>query len=82
MEFNAETVKAFARLIITLIVSAGATFGWSIDSDAVATIVLSVFAVVLIAYTWYKNENITKAAQEAQKVLDGIKHGDKKEGTD
>lgn len=76
MEFNSQTAVAIARLIITIIAAVASTFGWLFDSELWLNIVLSAFALAVLAWTWWKNNNITHAAQEAQKVLDEMKHGE------
>lgn len=90
VELNSETFIAIAKLIATLLVSVFAVCGWTVDCDLVFNIILSAFAVFCIAYgLWYKNANLTKAAQTSQKLLDALKAKDKednekacKEGTD
>ena len=78
VQFNAETWSAFARLIVTLIVSVATVFGWSLDANLILNILLSAGAVILIIrMLWWKNNNVTEAAQEAQKLLDEIKKNDK-----
>ena len=49
---------------------------WSFDTDLWLNIFLSILSVVLLAYSWWKNNNITLAAQEAQNVLSNIKVSD------
>lgn len=73
---NNESLVAFCRLLATLILGAATTFGWALDATLVFNILVSIGAVVMFVYTWWKNNNITKAAQEAQKVLNGIKRED------
>lgn len=77
VEFNSQSGLAFARLLATLLVSVFATFGWTFDADLVFNLLLSAIAVALFVYSWWKNNNITEAAQEAQKVLDQIKVAEK-----
>lgn len=79
VEFNSQSGVAFARLVATLLVSVLATFGWTFDSDLVFNVLLSVIAVALFVYSWWKNNNVTEAAQEAQKVLDQLKVAEKVE---
>lgn len=73
MQFNAETAKAFVRLILSLAAGVAMSFGWSLDWELWGNIGLSVIAVALFVYSWWKNNNLTEAAQEAQLVLDEIK---------
>ena len=76
IEFNSQTAVAIGRLIVTILASIAATLGWSFDADLWLNICLSILSVVLLAYSWWKNNNITLAAQEAQNVLSNIKVAD------
>ena len=76
IEFNSQTAVAIGRLVVTILASIAATLGWSFDADLWLKIFLSVLSVVLLAYSWWKNNNITLAAQEAQNVLSNIKVSD------
>ena len=73
MEFNSQSAVAYARLIITIAASVAATFGWTLDAELWLSIVLSVFALALFCWSWWKNNNVTKAAQDAQIVLNELK---------
>lgn len=73
MEFNKESLVAIARLLVTLILGAGTVFGWSLDGDLVFNIVMSVAAFGSFVYMWWKNNNITAAAQTAQVILGELK---------
>lgn len=77
MEFNKETGVAIARLIVTIAVAIATTFGWSLDGDLLLNILLSAIALALFAWTWWKNNNVTAAAQQAQGVLDAIKRDER-----
>lgn len=79
MVLNSQTAVAFARLVVTLLVSVAATFGWTLDAQLWLNIVLSAASVILFVITWWKNNNVTEAAQEAQKVLDELKSGNDSE---
>ena len=79
VQFNAETWSAFARLAVTLIVSVATVFGWTLDANLILNILLSAGAICLMVRAlWWKNNNVTEAAQEAQLLLDEIKQRDKK----
>lgn len=86
MEFNAQTAEAFLRLIIGLAGGVFASMGWAFDADFWWNIGVSIIAIILAAYMlWWRNNNVTEAAQESQKLLDKLKLKDKeaaKEGTD
>lgn len=76
MVFNSQTAVAFARLFVTLLISVASGFGWALDADILLNIVLSAASVALFIGIWWKNNNVTEAAQEAQKVLDELKNGE------
>lgn len=76
IEFNSQTALAIGRLIVTILAAIASTFGWAFDADLWLSIILSILAVVLLLYIWWKNNNISLAAQEAQTVLDAIKASD------
>lgn len=76
IEFNSQTAVAIGRLVVTILASIAATLGWSFDADLWLNIFLSILSVVLLVYSWWKNNNITLAAQEAQNVLSNIKVSD------
>ena len=76
MEFNKDTAIAFSRLIVTFAASVAAVFGWALDVDLWLNIVISGFAIICMIYgLWWKNNNLTKAAQEMQKELEEMKLG-------
>lgn len=64
-----EKVKAIVTLIVTAAVNVANVCGYALDADTWVTAALSVASVVCIIYSWWKNQNITPEAQEAQKVL-------------
>lgn len=72
---NAERVLAIARLACTLAASVAAGFGIALDADAVFVGAACLIACGCYAWSWWKNNNVTKAAQDAQKVLDEIRKG-------
>ena len=74
-ENKKQTVMAFVRLACMLIATGCTMFGVAMDADALFTGVMLVISVVVYIWAWYKNNNVTKAATEAQKVLDEMKKG-------
>ena len=76
MEFNKESVIAFVRLFCALISSGAAMFGFAMDADIMFTAAMSLIALVVLIWNWWKNNNVTKAAQEAQEYLKVIKKAD------
>ena len=77
---NIERVKAIATIVVTAIVNIANVLGYAWDADAAVNAVLSVLSAVTIAYSWWKNQNVTFAAQQAQKYLDDLKGKHAKEG--
>lgn len=70
---NSQTATAVARLAVALAVSLLAMLGVEIDGDGIENAVLAVASVAVMAWVWWKNNNVTEAAQEAQAVLDAIR---------
>lgn len=69
---NAESLSHRARLACTLAASVAAGFE-SLDADAVFVGAACLIACGCRAWSWWKNNNVTKAAQDVQKVLDEIR---------
>lgn len=71
--------KAITRLVVLLILLANqflVTFGWNplpFSEEQIYEAVSVVATVVMAIYTWYKNNNVTKEAEQAQKQLDRLK---------
>ncbi len=76
VQINSETAVAVVRLAVALIVALGAMLGFDVDGDAILNTALAVASVGVMACVWWKNNNVTLAAQEAQEVLDEIKSGE------
>lgn len=74
-KINSETATAVARLAVALAVSVGAMFGFDVDGDGIENAVLAVASVAVMAWVWWRNNNVTLAAQEAGRVLRAIKGG-------
>lgn len=77
---DSETVVAVVRLAVALVVSVFAMLGVDIDGAPIENAALAAASVGVLAWVWWKNNNVTKAAQEAQEVLDEIKRGNAKVG--
>ena len=73
MALNSETIIAFIRLCLGLVAGVAASFGWALEIDLWQNIIISVAAVLLFIWIWWRNNNVTEAAQEAQRVLDELK---------
>lgn len=76
IKVNSESALALVRLVTPMIASVAAVFGWTLDAGILANVLISVVAVVLFIWSWWKNNNITVAAQEAQVVLRELKAGE------
>lgn len=70
-----DKIIAFIRLACMLVSSGLAMFGMAIEADALFTGAMCVLAVAAYVWGWWKNNNVTEAAKEAQKVIDEIKKG-------
>ena len=77
INFNRERIVAIVRLLVMLASAVAGGFGLTLDPDSLGTIAACAVALAAGVYSWWKNANVTQAAQEAQKYLDGIKGGDR-----
>lgn len=73
MGFSKQRIVAIVRLLVMLASAVAGGFGLALDPDALGTVVACGVAFVAGVWSWWKNNNLTKAAQAAQEVLDGIK---------
>lgn len=48
----------------------------NIGDETVSEIVTNIVMYAAAFFSWWKNNNVTRNAQEAQKVLNGLKSGD------
>ena len=74
-ESKKQAFMAFLRLACALVAAGLAMFGVAVDADALFVGVMTAVALVAYIWSWWKNNNVTDAATEAQKVLDELKHG-------
>ena len=71
--------QAIVRLVVLVILLVNQTLivmGWSplpYTEDQIYEAVSSVATVAVAIWTWYKNNNVTKEAQQAQEYLDKLK---------
>ena len=74
-ESKKQTLMAFIRLACSLITTGLALYGVSVDADALFVLAMIVVALAAYIWSWWKNNNVTTASTEAQKVLEELKHG-------
>lgn len=72
---NKERLKAIVTIVVTAIVNIANVYGYSVDAGPIINVVLSVLSALTIVYSWWKNQNVTDAAQRAQKYLKELKKG-------
>lgn len=78
-ESKKQTLMAFVRLLCMIATTGLAMFGITVDADALFVGAMIVLALVAYIWAWWKNNNVTTAATEAQKYLDELKVGVKPE---
>ena len=73
---KADTIARTIVLVLALLNQILAIFGKEqipIAEDNIYQLVSILFTIGAAVWSWWKNNNVTKAAQDAQRVLDGIK---------
>lgn len=70
---NIERVKAIVTIVVTAIVNIANVCGYALDADQWVNVALSILSAITIIYAWWKNQNVTEEAQEAQAYLDSLK---------
>ena len=70
---NAESIKAIVTLVVTVALNVANVLGFALDFDLWYTLLFSIASLAVVAWSWWKNQNVTQAAQEAQKYLDELK---------
>ena len=68
-----ECLMGIVRGLVPVIVTVLTMFGISADVDIIITVIGSILSIITFVWSWWKNNNITLAAQQAQKVLDELK---------
>lgn len=74
---NTERIKAIITIVVTAAVNIANIYGYAVDADTAVTTALTVFSFVCIVYSWWKNQNVTFAAQQGQLVVNRIKNEQK-----
>lgn len=77
---NAKSLKPIVTLVIMVALSIANAAGYAFDFGVVYNIVFGVAALVSLAYGWWKNQNVTEAAQRAQEYLDELKREEDLDG--
>ena len=75
-DFSRERIVAIVRLLVMLASAVAGGFGLTLDPDSLGTIAACAVALVAGVYGWWKNNNLTEAAQDAQAYLDALKARD------
>lgn len=68
-----ERVKAIITIVITAALNIANLYGFAVDAGAVVNAVLTVLSFIGIAWSWWKNQNVTQEAQTAQIYLNKLK---------
>lgn len=68
-----EAAIAIIRGVVPVVVMFLTMFGISADADVIITAVGAAIALVTFVWSWWKNNNITQAAQQAQTFLNELK---------
>ena len=71
---NVERAKAIITIIVTAIVNIANIYGYAVDAEAWIHVLFSILSAICIAWSWWKNQNVTYAAQQGQLVVDQIKN--------
>ena len=71
---NMERAKAIATIVVTAVVNIANVCGYAMDADTWINAVLSVLSAISIVWSWWKNQNVTFEAQQAQLVLNELKN--------
>ena len=75
MDFGTDRIVAIARLLVMLASAVAGGFGLAIDPDSLGTIAACGAALAAGVWSWWKNNTVTRAAQDAQHYLDSIRGG-------
>ena len=70
---NAQSLEPIVLLLVTAAANVANVCGFALDTGIAYNVVFSVASAVLVAWCWWKNQNVTEAAQRAQEYLDELK---------
>ena len=68
-----EQIKAIIQMVATLAVTLCGIFGYSLAEEQAQQVAIIVVALVVVAYSVWKNANFTFAAEQGQRVVDAVK---------
>lgn len=72
---TSEPIKALIQMLITLFVTIASIFGYSMAEETAQQAAIVIAALVVIAYSVWRNANFTGAAGHGQQITDGLKDG-------
>lgn len=72
-DVKGERIKAIVTIVVVAAVNIANVFGYALDADAWINVVLSILAAGGIFWSWWKNQNVTSQAAQAQVLLDALK---------
>ena len=72
-ELTIERLKAVVTLVVTCAVNVANVYGYTVDTEQWVNVALSLLSAICILWTWWKNQNVTLPAVQAQAVLDHLK---------
>ena len=81
-DIDFEKARAIATLIIVCAVNIANVLGYAVNAEPWVNAVTSVLAAASIAYAWWKNQNVTPEAAQAQVLLDALKAAKHAKGED
>ena len=73
LDAKVERAKAVLTIVIVAVVNVLNVLGYAMDADPLLNVVGSIASAITIMYAWWKNQNVTAEATEAQAVLDALK---------
>ena len=73
LDAKVERVKAIATIVIVAVVNVLNVLGYATDADPLLNVVGSIASAITILYAWWKNQNWTAEATEAQALLNALK---------
>lgn len=68
-----ERAKAIVTLVIVAAINIANVCGYALDAGPLVNAVTSIISAISILYAWWKNQNVTVEAAQAQVLLDSLK---------